>query len=131
MTNTSKPFNFTKFAGFAVLAAVLNGISFLIGKATDATMMVDQGDLREIALPMVFAATLFPLLMAGAVTFGIGKNSPKFVSKAALIGGIFGVVTLFAPFLVAQDTGTGITLASNHVIAGIIWYVGIKKSIKA
>ena len=131
MSKVISGLNFPKFIGFAALASILNSLAFLIGKAADASMVVDQGGLREIALPLVLLATFLPLLLAGGITHLIGKKNPGFISKAAVIGGVFGVATFFAPFLVAQDGGTGITLASNHVIAGVLWYIGIKKSIIA
>ena len=131
MSKVISGLNFQKFIGFAALASILNSLAFLVGKVADASMVVDQGGLREIALPMVLLATFVPLLLAGGVTHLIGKKNPGFISKAAVIGGVFGVATLFAPFLVAQDGGTGVTLASNHLIAGVLWYIGIKKSINA
>lgn len=131
MSKESSGLNFPTFIGFAAVASVLNALAFLIGKAADASMVVEQGGLREIAFPTVLLATFVPLLLAAGVTHVIGKKHPGFISKAAVIGGVFGVATLFAPFLVAQDGVTGVTLASNHVIAGVLWFVGIKKSIKA
>ena len=56
--------NVRKFAGFAVLAAVINSVVFFIAKAADATMIIKQGGEREIAVPMVLASTLFGLLVA-------------------------------------------------------------------
>jgi hypothetical protein len=131
MTKEISGINFPKFIGFAALASILNVLAFFVGKAADASMVVDQGGLREIAFSMVLFATFVPLLLAGGVTNLIGKKNPGFISKAAVIGGVFGVATFFAPFLVAQDGGTGVTLASNHVIAGVLWYIGIKKSINS
>jgi hypothetical protein len=122
--------NVRKFAGFAVLAAVINSVVFFIAKAADATMIINQGGEREIAVPMVLASTLFGLLVAAFFASKIGTKSQGFVSKAPLYGLVFGVVTAAAPFSATEDSKTALALASMHVVAGLTWYVGAKRSTK-
>ena len=122
--------NVRKFAGFAVLAAVINSVVFFIAKAADATMIIKQGGEREIAVPMVLASTLFGLLVAAFFASKIGTKSQGFVSKAPLYGLVFGVVTAAAPFSATEDSKTALALASMHVVAGLTWYVGAKRSTK-
>lgn len=122
--------NVRKFAGFAVLAAVINSVVFFIAKAADATMIINQGGEREIAVPMVLASTLFGLLVAAFFASKIGTKSQGFVSKAPLYGLVFGVVTAAAPFSATADSKTALALASMHVVAGLTWYVGAKRSTK-
>ena len=57
----------SKFAGFAAIAAVINSIIFLVAKATDATMIVNQGRTQEIALPLVLASSLLGRLMDSSI----------------------------------------------------------------
>ena len=122
--------NVRNFAGFAAIAAVVNSVIFIIAKAADATMVVNQGGSQEIALPMVFASTLFGLVIAAFVASIIGKKSQSFLSKSWTIGLIFGVATAAAPFSASDDSKTSIGLASMHVVAGLIWFVGTKRSTK-
>ena len=122
--------NVRKFAGYAAIAAIGNSIIFLIAKGVDATMVVNQGGSQEIALAMVFASTLFGLVIAAFVASLIGKKSQSFLSKSSTIGLIFGVVTAAAPFSASDDSKTSIGLASMHVVAGLIWFVGTKRSTK-
>jgi hypothetical protein len=122
--------NVRKFAGFAVTAAFANSIIFFIAKGADATMIVNQGGSQEIALPMVFASTFFGLLVAAFVASKIGKKSQSFLSKSSTVGLIFGVVTAAAPFSASDDSKTSIGLASMHVVAGLVWFVGTKRSTK-
>ena len=119
-----------KFATYAVIAAVINSIIFLIAKSADATMVVNQGGSRSITLVMVFGATFFGLLVAAFVASKIGNKSQKFLSNAPVIGLVFGVVTAIAPFTASDDSKTAVALASNHIVAGIVWYVGAKRSTK-
>jgi len=122
--------NVRKFAGYAAIAAILNSIIFLIAKGADATMVVNQGGSQEIALPMVFASTLFGLVVAAFIASRIGKKSQGFLSKSPIFGLVFGIVTAAAPFSASDDSKTALALASMHVVAGVTWYLGAKRSTK-
>jgi hypothetical protein len=122
--------NVRKFAGYAAIAAILNSIIFLIAKGADATMVVNQGGSQEIALPMVLASTLFGLVIAAFIASRIGKKSQGFLSKSPIIGLVFGIVTAATPFSASDDSKTALALASMHVVAGVTWYLGAKRSIK-
>jgi hypothetical protein len=122
--------NVRKFAGFAALAAIINTIIFIIAKSADATMVINQGGSREIAVAMVLGMTFFGLVVAAFLASLIGKKSQGFVTKAPLIGLVFGVVTAVAPFSASDDSKTSLSLASMHIVAGLVWYVGAKRSTK-
>ena len=120
----------SKFAGFAAVAAVINSIIFLVSKATDATMIVNQGRTQEIVLPLVLASTLLGLVVAAYITSRIGIKSQGFLAKSPIIGLVFGIVTAAAPFSASDDSKTAFALASMHVVAGVTWFIGAKRSIK-
>lgn len=122
--------NVRKFAGFAALAAVINTIIFIIAKSADATMVINQGGSQEITFAMVLGMSFFGLVVAAFLASLIGKKSQGFVSKAPLIGLVFGVVTAAAPFSASDDSKTSLGLASMHLVAGLSWYVGAKRSTK-
>ena len=126
----TKSLNVRKFAGYAAFAAIVNSIVFFIAKGADATMVVNQGGSQKIALPMVLASTLFGLVLAAFITDRIGKKSQGFLSKSPIIGLVFGIVTAAAPFSASDDSKTSLALASMHVVAGVTWYLGAKRSIK-
>ena len=126
----TKSLNVRKFAGYAAFAAIVNSIVFFIAKGADATMVVNQGESQKIALPMVLASTLFGLVLAAFITDRIGKKSQGFLSKSPIIGLVFGIVTAAAPFSASDDSKTSLALASMHVVAGVTWYLGSKRSIK-
>ena len=119
-----------KFASFAVIAAIANSIIFLIAKGADARMIVNQGRTQEIALPLVLASSLLGLVVAAFITSRIGRKSQGFLTKSPIIGLIFGIVTAAAPFSASDDSKTAFALASMHVVAGVTWYIGAKRSIK-
>ena len=122
--------NVRKFAGFAVIAAFANSIIFFIAKGADATMIVNQGRTQEIALPLVLASSLLGLVVAAFITSRIGTKSQGFLAKSPIIGLVFGIVTAAAPFSASDDSKTAFALASMHVVAGVTWFIGAKRSIK-
>ena len=119
-----------KFAGFAVIAAIANSIIFMIAKSVDATMIVNQGRTQEVVLPLVLASSLFGLVVAAFIASRIGIKSQGFLTKSPFIGLVFGIVTAAAPFSASDDSKTAFALASMHVVAGVTWYFGAKRSIK-
>jgi hypothetical protein len=126
----TKSLNVRKFAVFALVAAIINSIIFLIAKGADATMVVNQGGAQKIALPMVFASSFFGLVVAAFIASLIGKKSQSFLSKSPIIGLAFGIITAAAPFAASDDSKTALALASMHVVAGVTWYLGAQRSIK-
>ncbi len=122
--------NVRKFTGFAVIAAFANSIIFFIAKGADATMIVNQGRTQEIALPLVLASSLLGLVVAAFITSRIGMKSQGFLSKSPIIGLVFGIVTAAAPFSASEDSKTAFALASMHIVAGVTWFIGAKRSIK-
>jgi uncharacterized membrane protein len=121
--------NVRKFAVYASIAAIINSIIYLIAKGSDATMIVNQSGAQKIALPMVLASTLFGLVVAALIASRIGKKSQSFLAKSPVIGLVFGIVTAAAPFAASDDSKTAMALASMHVVAGVTWYLGAKRSI--
>jgi hypothetical protein len=121
--------NVRKFAVYASIAAIINSIIYLIAKGSDATMIVNQSGAQKIALPMVLASTLFGLVVAALIASRIGKKSQGFLAKSPVIGLVFGIVTAAAPFAASDDSKTAMALASMHVVAGVTWYLGAKRSI--
>ena len=125
----TKSLNVRKFAAYASITAIINSIIYLIAKGSDATMIVNQGGAQKIALPMVLASTLFGLVVAALIASRIGKKSQGFLAKSPVIGLVFGIVTAAAPFAASDDSKTAMALASMHVVAGVTWYLGAKRSI--
>lgn len=126
----TKSFNMRKFAAYALTAAIINSIIFLLAKSADATMVVNQGGSQKITLPMVLASSLFGLVVAAFITNRIGNKSQNFLSKSPIIGLAFGIITAAAPFSASDDSKTAMALASMHIVAGFAWYLGAKRSIK-
>jgi Family of unknown function (DUF6069) len=126
----TQSFNIRKFSVFAVIAAIVNSIIFLVAQFADATMVVNQGGIQKIVLPMVVGASLVSIVLAASIASQIGKKSEGFLSKSPILGLVFGVVSAVAPFIATDDSKTALALASMHVVAGVVWYIGAKSSLQ-
>ena len=128
MSSSTAPFRYGRFAVFALIAGVINLVLFFVGSAFGGAMAVNSPTLLAIPFFAAFGSTITPLLLAGLVTWLIGKKAPKFVNFAAWLGLIFAFVSIASPLLVAVDMTTGIVLAAMHIVAGLGWFLGIKRS---
>jgi hypothetical protein len=120
--------NIRKFTGDALAAAIANSVIFLIAKSADATMVVNQGGGQEIVIPMVLGSSILGLLVGAVAASQIAKKSESFGTNLPVIGLVFGVVTAIAPFTATEDSKTALALASMHLVAGVIWFIGAKKA---
>ncbi len=106
------------------IAAVVNLALFVLGDALGATWVTISP--LPISPIVVVAATLLPLLVAGAVVRRIGAGHPARVRGAAWLGLIVAVAGLPMPFVASSDPTTALMLAPMHVTAGIAWFVGLR-----
>jgi hypothetical protein len=79
---------------------------------------------------LVLASSLLGLVVAAFITSRIGMKSQGFLSKSPIIGLVFGIVTAAAPFSASEDSKTAFALASMHIVAGVTWFIGARRSIK-
>jgi len=117
-TRTTSPFRRGRYAVIVVTTALVNLIVFLIGSSSGASMLVSTPQTTEIGIPVVLAASVVPLSLAGIATWLIARRVPGFRVWAARIVGVVAVLSAIAPFVMAVDVATAITLAVMHLIVG-------------
>lgn len=127
---SSTTFRYSKLAIAATAAAVINGLLFVIGSATGASMKVNTPAYTDVDVVVVVIATLIPLLIAGAVTMLIARKKPGFQTFARWAGFIFAIVSIGSLFAVTTDTATLVWLSLTHVVAGFAWLIAIKKILR-
>lgn len=128
MAQSTAPFKFSHFTLYIVAAAILNAIVFYIGLAAGASMKVDTPAYTDVSAIVVAIATIFPVLLAGFVTWLIARKYRGFLSFAKWAGLIFAVLSIGSLFAVAEDSATLIALAITHIVVGILWFMGIARS---
>jgi hypothetical protein len=88
----------------------------------DAGMTVVVGGMTaSVTLVTVLTATVLPLALAGAVTWLLARRSRKVRTVLAWAGLAVAIATRPVPVLFAPQPATGWTLATMHLIAGLVW----------
>jgi hypothetical protein len=118
----------SRFLAAVVAAAVANALVFGIARFADASMTIPGPPEMPIGLAIVVVATLVPLLIAGAICYFLIRAFPRPGRWLPLVGLIVAVASAAAPLSQAADLPTGIALAVMHVVAGVTWFLGTKRS---
>jgi hypothetical protein len=74
---------------------------------------------------LVIVASIVPLSLAGIVTWLIARRRPAFRVLAARIVAVVAVLSAIAPFVMAVDFGTGLTLAVMHLVVGGAFQIAV------
>lgn len=108
----------------AAAAMAVNLTAYGAGSLADASWVV-EGSHGTISAGAAVFASLVPLLLAGVVTWLIGRTRPGFVRFAAWAGLAVGVLTAPMAPLAATDVTTGLCLASMHAVTGVAWFLAL------
>ncbi|GAA3593199.1 DUF6069 family protein [Agrococcus terreus] len=110
----------------AGIAALVNLAILAVASAAGASMVVAQGG-AEIAVGFlpVAVATLVPLALAVVVAWPLAKRWPRTTPILAWAGLAVAAASTAAPLTGALDTGTGVSLAIMHLVAGASWFAAL------
>ncbi|MWB99432.1 DUF6069 family protein [Agromyces seonyuensis] len=122
-----RPFSPTAFSISVATAVILNVAVFLIASAGGASMIIEQPSESTLNVGIVIAATLVPLALAGLVTWFLARRRPVLRTVLAWVGLAVALVSFASPLFVSADLATGLALGAMHVIAGLAWFVGVRK----
>ena len=112
------PFRRGRYAVIVITTALTNLLVLLIGSSWGASMVVNTSGTTEIIAPIVIAASVVPLTLAGIATWFAAKRTPAARVWAARIVGVVALLSAIAPFVMATDVATGATLAVMHLVVG-------------
>ena len=105
----------------AVAATAVNVALWVIGRAADASFVVDPalGDPNlEVGVVKVILTTLLPFAVGAALLEQAARRSRRWVAMLAVAAGVFAVVSAAGPLDGGHDTATGVLLATMHVTTG-------------
>lgn len=122
----NQKFKLGTFAIAASATTAVNASIFLIATAGGASMVVTSLGESTTTIINVLAGTFVALMFAAAVLKLILKKRPAFAVPASWLGFGFAVISAVSPLLAANDSFTGVALASMHVVAGLGWLVGVR-----
>lgn len=115
------------FAGASV-AVVANLMILAVSSAAGTSFLVPgfggMGAARVTGV-QVFVTTMFAML-AGTAATAVASRSGR-VRAVQLAGALFAIVSLGAPLSLQADTPTKLSLAAMHLVAGIIFVLGVHR----
>lgn len=128
MAHKTAPFKYSQFTLYMIAAGIINAVIYFIGVAAGASMKVDTPAYTDVSVLVVAVATIIPLLLAGFVTWLIARKYRGFLTFAKWAGLIFAILTIGSLLPTAEDAATLIALSVTHVVAGVLWFIGIARS---
>lgn len=123
----------TTLAAAAAIAAsnlAVLGIGLLLG----ADMQVARSTapaVTEIGVGLVLLMSLVPALLGGLLLWLAARRSMRAWHAVGWLGLALGLLTLPMPFSVAGSAGTTVTLATMHVVAGVVWFTVTRRTAAA
>ena len=115
----------------ATAALAVNAVVFATARAAGADMLV-RHTIGEppmvIGLGTVAVMTLAPMVAATLLLLVLRRWGRRSWRALAVIGLVIGLVTVPAPFTVFADTATRGALALMHVVAGVSWFVVVRRA---
>lgn len=115
----------------AALAAVVNTAIWLVGRAADASFLTSppmlDGDLR-VGLPEIVSATVVAFVLGSWVHARAARRSSSAARAVRLTALPFAVLSAGGPLTSAQDTSTGVLLATMHVVTAAVFLVAVSRA---
>lgn len=112
-------------------AGVLNLLVLVVGRLAGANMSVVRTgatDAMEIGAGIVVLMTVLPLALGTAALALATRWGSRGWATVGWLGLAVGLLTTVMPFTVDASTSTAVTLAVMHVVAGVVWFVLVRRS---
>lgn len=106
---------------YALAAAAINLLLWVIGRAAGAGFVVDPGlgpPNFKVAGIKVLASTLIPFAVGVLVLLLAARRSRRWAITVGVVGALIAAGSAAGPLAGAHDTATGVLLASMHLITG-------------
>ena len=114
----------------AVAAATNLGV-LAVARLAGADMVVQPQSTDQaitVGAGSVVVMTVVPLLLATLLLLPLRRWGPAAWRALALGGLVIGVATVVMPFTVSAAAGTASGLALMHVVAGVVWFVAVRRA---
>lgn len=129
MENALAPWR-TTLAAAAVIAAT-NLVVLGVGHLAGADMRVAQtagSTATEVGVDSVLLMSAVPAILGGLTLWLAARRGVRAWRAVGWLGLALGVLTIPMPFTVQASTGTSLTLASMHVVAGLVWLTAVHRA---
>ena len=102
----------------AAAAAIVNAALWAAGRAADVSFMVSSAFMTQVGIVMIVLTTLLAFAVGAGLLALAARRSRRWVRAVVVAAALVAVVSASAPLSVAQDTATGVLLATMHLVTG-------------
>ncbi|GEA86558.1 DUF6069 family protein [Cellulomonas cellasea] len=115
----------------AGIAGLANLVVLAVAGALGADLLVRQtpdAAANEVTFGMVAVMSVAPIVLATVVLLVLRRWGAWAWRALAAVGLALGLLTVPMPFAVDATTGTQVALATMHVVAGVVWFVLVRRA---
>ena len=110
-------------AAGAAAAAIVNAALWAAGRAADVSFTVSSALVTQVGIVLVVLTTLLTFAVGSGLLALAARRSRRWVRAVLVAAALVAVVSAGAPLSAAQDTATGVLLATMHLVTGAVFLV--------
>jgi Family of unknown function (DUF6069) len=110
-------------AAGAAAATLVNAALWTGGRAAGVSFMVSSAFMTQVGIVSVVLTTLLAFAVGSGLLALAARRSPRWVRAVFIAAAVFAVVSAGAPLSAAQDTATGVLLATMHLVTGAAFLI--------
>jgi hypothetical protein len=120
----------------AAAATLINAALWAGGRATDLSFIVSSAFMTQVGIIAIVLTTLLAFAVGSGLLALAARRSRRWVRALLVAAALFAMVSAGAPLAAAQDTATGVLLATMHLVTdaaflATTWRVGLFRSTSA
>ena len=107
----------------AAAATLVNAALWAGGRAADVSFTVSSALVTQVGIVLVVLTTLLTFAVGSGLLALAARRSRRWVRAVLVAAALVAVVSAGAPLSAAQDTATGVLLATMHLVTGAAFLV--------
>jgi Family of unknown function (DUF6069) len=110
-------------AAGAAAATLVNAALWAGGRAAEVSFTVSSAFMTQVGIVSVVLTTLLAFAVGSGLLALAARRSRRWVRAVLIAAALVAVVSAGAPLSAAQDTATGVLLATMHLVTGAAFLV--------
>jgi Family of unknown function (DUF6069) len=107
----------------AVAATLVNAALWAAGRAAGVSFMVSSAFMTQVGIVSVVLTTLLAFAVGSGLLALAARRSRRRVRAVLTAAALVALVSAGAPLSAAQDTATGVLLATMHLVTGAAFLI--------
>jgi hypothetical protein len=99
-------------------ATLINAALWVGGRAAGVSFAVSSAFMTQVGIVSIVLTTLIAFAVGSGLLALAARRSRRWVRAVLIAAAVFAVVSAGAPLSAAQDTATGVLLATMHLVTG-------------